>query len=115
MCGYRRTMDCEVWAKKKIESLGISQDSLYLIEPPSGLNMKCLDDFSIVNNTNELVSIETGWTHHFTVFHEGKFYDEHYPEGIDEEVYMSRNVDNGLNIIRPYNKYWIEGDYQVTK
>jgi hypothetical protein len=111
---YIRTIDCEIWAKQMIDNRGINQNTLYKIEPsPVLVGATSLDDFHIVENGN-LIAVEIEWAHHFAVLHEGMFYDENYPDGIDEDEYRDRAVNDRFNIIRPSNQTWIRGEHQET-
>lgn len=112
---YIRAIDCEIWAKQMIDNLGINQNTLYEIEPsPELVGATCLDKIHITENSS-LIAVQTGWSHHFAVLHEGMFYDEIYPGGIDEDEYRDRTVNHSFNIIRPSNQTWIRGFHQVTR
>lgn len=111
---YIRTMDCEIWAKQMIDNLGINQNTLYKIEPSKVLvGATSLDNFHIENN-GDLIAVQFDWGHHYAVLYEGMFYDENYPDGIDEEVYMDRNVNHSFNIIGPANQTWFRGCHEET-
>ena len=112
---YIRTIDCEIWAKQMIDDFGINQNTLYVIEPsPILIGATSLDNFHIAKN-GILIAVEIKLAHHFVVLHEGMFYDENYPDGIDEDEYRDRTVNDRYNIIRPSNQTWIRGCHRVTR
>jgi len=111
---YTRTVDCEIWAKKKITQLQASHDTLYVIEPMEEFGGGYLDVFHVLVE-GKLVKVGTSCSHHYLVCHDGVMYDEHYPEGLNESEYLQRNVTYSDNQVKPDDQTWIEGDYEVTR
>lgn len=116
MTKYIRTVDCEIWAKELIDELNIDQNCLYVILPrPEIRSAKCLDKFYIPEN-GKLIAVNLDWSHHFAVLHKGRFYDENYPDGINEEEYRSITTNpRSLNVIEQSNQTWIRGSAKTTR
>ncbi len=89
---YRRSVDCEDWAIHKISSLPVDHAQLYHLVPMVGDYLGAVR----VSEEEVLVAISPRFHHHYAVLYKGRMYDEHYPDGIDENIYKGRFVNSTL-------------------